>query len=84
MSEVCRGPTKAGSFETSTQAPYSQRPSEESLRDALFGWILPSPRVSTPLRSAFAVSHDLDGLPLLRLPDVFQPETLLGFGLLLE
>lgn len=41
----------------------------------------PIPRrgIPTPLRSAFAVSHDLGGFPLLRLPDVFQPETLIGF-----
>ena len=33
-----------------------------------------------PLRSAFAVSHDLDGLPLSEPSDVFQPVTLMGFG----
>ena len=34
-----------------------------------------------PLRSAFAVFHDLDGLPLSALPGVFQPDTPMGFGL---
>jgi hypothetical protein len=48
MSKVRRGPTEIGSFWTSTQAPCSQLHSEESYRDAHFGWILPSPRVSTP------------------------------------
>jgi hypothetical protein len=34
-----------------------------------------------PLWSAFAVSHDLDGLPLLEPGDLFQPLTPMGFGL---
>jgi hypothetical protein len=32
-----------------------------------------------PLRSAFVVSHDHDGLPLLRPCDVFRPHTPMGF-----
>jgi hypothetical protein len=42
---------------------------------------LASPRrgVPSPLRSACAVSHDLDGLSLSRPSGVFQPVTLLGF-----
>jgi hypothetical protein len=35
-------------------------------------------------RSAFAVSHGLDGLTFLLPPGVFQPVTLMGFGYLLE
>jgi len=35
-------------------------------------------------RSAFAVSHDLDGLTFLVLSGVFQPVTLMGFGALSE
>jgi hypothetical protein len=32
-----------------------------------------------PLRSTFAVFHDLGGLPLSRLPGMFHPVTLMGF-----
>jgi len=41
-----------------------------------------SPRrgVPRPLRSAFAVSHDLDGLIPPGLRDLFQPHTPMGFG----
>jgi hypothetical protein len=36
--------------------------------------------VPFPLRSAFAVSHDPDGLRLSEPSDVFQPVTFVGFG----
>lgn len=39
-----------------------------------------SSRGSSPLRSAFAVSRDLDGLLLSEPPGVFQPVTLVEFG----
>jgi len=41
---------------------------------------IPRRGIPTPLRSTSVVSHDPGGLPLLRLPGVFQPETLVGFG----
>jgi hypothetical protein len=42
--------------------------------------LFPRRGVPHPLSSASAVSHDLDGLPLSRLSNVFQLVTLMGFG----
>jgi len=44
-------------------------------------WFDSSSRVPTPLRSAFAVLHGLDGFPLSEPSGVFHPVTLMGFGL---
>lgn len=45
---------------------------------------VPRHGIPHPRRSAFAVSHGLDGLTFLLPPGVFQPVTLMGFGYLLE
>lgn len=48
----------------------------------LTSWRFTLPRrgLPHPLRSAYAVSHDLDGLPLLGPCEVFRPLTSMGFG----